>query len=602
MATAFDKAYTLCLERLLELKAPARLGMRDASLFDAYSGEQEEAARFLGWVDLSTKPPLSAKDIIRIAESFQAEGIEAVVLIGQGGSSQAAMTITKLHEVSGEGIGVAFRTMDSLSPVFVNHILGSSDPARTVYVVSSKSGSTLEPLMLERVVWQYVQAHLGSAEAAQRFVAITDPESKLEHMAREKGYRAVLSSPVDVGGRFSALTVFSLLPAALVGIDIKGVIENSALTELACRSDSPVNPALKLASFLYAGYSSGRDKFSLVLPPSGQVFGLWVEQLVAESLGKQGIGILPNVEVDASILSVPRSDRCVITYQVGETEGFSESVEHIDADIPELHYTIDNPFEAYSNFVLWEYAIAFLGIMLGVNPFDQPDVEHTKTLVREMLSQGLTELTGDVYVFNRADNRNVPCQIAGASSALIECDQEHFSQFDFAEGSIRAFRISEALRACDESDTLSIDYALRTLLGSLKPGDYFSLNAFLPFRGYGRREALERMRNRVASRLGVASCLEIGPRYLHSTGQLHKGGPNTGVFLLISADEDNDINIPGEQYSLGALAQTIALGDFKALASRGRRALHVHLASNDSELLSRFADKLCSAVSAVKIQ
>jgi glucose-6-phosphate isomerase len=574
----------------LELKAPSRLGARDASLFTAHPGDAKLAEGLLGWTDLASKSTDSACAIAKQAKAIRAEGLEAVVLIGQGGSSQAAMSITKLHEVSGHK-EIAFRTMDSLSPVFVNHILGSSDPSKTLYIVASKSGSTIEPLMLERVAWQYVVGNLGVERAAKRFVALTDPGSGLEALAREKDYRLVLSTPKDVGGRFSALTAFGLFPAALVGLDIEQAMAAAREAEQSCTSETNDNPALRLACFLYAGYLEGRDKFSLIMPPSGQVFGLWVEQLVAESLGKEGKGILPNVEVDASVLISPRTDRSVITYEVGFSEGFKESIAHIDESIPALHFSIGDSNELFSRFVIWEYAIAFLGILLDVFPFDQPDVEITKVLVKELLAK-----TPPV-----SPSEPSPCPTPSPDSCGNRRPgnpSPHYHEFISDNSSIATLRVSNALFTGEET---SADQALRSLLGSLKRNDYFSLNAFLPFRGYGRREALERMRNRVASRLGIVSCLEIGPRYLHSTGQFHKGGRDNGVFLIISADEDNDIAVPDTNYTLGILAATQAQGDFAALASRGRRVVHVHLTGNDSETLSRLADRFCSAVSAVKI-
>ncbi|MCL2136381.1 MAG: glucose-6-phosphate isomerase [Coriobacteriia bacterium] len=565
---------TDCLQRLLALKAASRLGSADPTLFSTDPKLQAEAASRLGWVHLASKPPLPLKEITALASEINEEKIEAVVLIGQGGSSQAAMTITKLHEVANSAQQpVAFRTMDSLSPVFVNHILGSSDPARTIYIVSSMSGSTIEPLMLERVAWRYAAAHLGSEAAAGRFVAITENGTELALLAKDRNYRKVLTAQNDVGGRFSALTISTLFPAALVGIDIEAVLSEAANTEAECIKDSPENPAIQLASFLYSGYLTGRDKFSLVMPPSGQVFGLWIEQMVAESLGKNGLGILPNVEVDASILSIPHSDRSVITYAVGEVEGFAESIANIDPSIPQLHMTIDDPIQAFSRFVVWEYATTFVSLLMDVFPFDQPDVELTKVITKQLLA-GESEIENDIYLeFSPQDSYVYEMRISNSFADIYE------------EG----------------GEEPSLDQLLRTLLGSLEPGDYFSLNAFLPFRGYGRREALERMRNRAASRLGVVSCLEIGPRYLHSTGQLHKGGPNNGVYLILSADEINDIKVPGETMTLGSLAATQARADFTALAKRGRRVLHVHLSDNDSETLSRFADRLCSAISAIKV-
>ncbi|MDR2492752.1 MAG: hypothetical protein LBD25_04760 [Coriobacteriales bacterium] len=570
-----------CLERLLKLKAPSRLQARDASLFDASPEAAEYAAGFLGWVDLSSRPPFSVTELAEIASGIRLEGLDAVVLLGQGGSSQAAMTITKLHEVHTDRTDVNFYTIDSLSPEFVTNILKKCDPARTLYIVSSKSGSTIEPLMLERVVWSYVVGHLGIEGAAKRFVAITDPESSLEQLAHEKNYRLVLPGPSGVGGRFSALSVFGLFPAALVGIDIEQAVASAAAVEARCAADTRENPALSLASFLYRGLMDKRDKVSLVMPPSGLVFGLWIEQLVAESLGKQGKGIVPNIEIDPSTLREPRADRCVITYEVGHTEGFSESLTCINECMSIRHFTLQSIEELLGHFVIWEYAIAFLGILMKLNPFDQPDVDATKLRVSELLRED-----------------------SGMSS-----QPDHYSQVYYEGYYVPILRMSAAL--INEGDLLSqdesvghelIDSALRTLLGSFREGDYFSLNAFLPFLGQ-RRNDLETMRHRVASSLGMASCLEIGPRYLHSTGQLHKGGSNTGVFLFISADEDitKDTSIPHERYTLGTLAATQARADFEELSVRGRRAMQIHLCNSDHETLKRFADRFCSAVSSVKV-
>jgi glucose-6-phosphate isomerase len=579
-----------CVNYLLAERAASRLAQQDYSLFANMAGDASQIAGLLGWTHLSSVPPMSVAEIAAIAAGIKMEGLEAVVLIGQGGSSQASMTITKLYETRASN-AVAFRTMDSLSPVFVNHILGSSDPARTLYIISSKSGSTIETLTLERVAWQYVTGHLGTQGAAKRFVAITDPGSRLQALAQDKHYRFVLSAPTDVGGRFSALSVFALFPVACVGIDIEQAVAHAAASELRCGQDSCDNPALDLACFIYANYRDGRDKISLVMPPSGQVFGLWLEQLIAESLGKQGKGILPNVEVDASILSVPRADRCVISYEVGQTEGFAESLQNFDPSIPARHYRLDCVKELFGHFVVWEYAVALLGVLMAVNPFDQPDVEDTKKRVKALLAN---PPAADLAVANAADQ--LP-ESADNTADYLQIDFTPAEPLNY----VRTLRVSKALLPQGAPNSApDIDRALRELFGSLAAGDYFTLNAFLPFRGYGRREALERMRNRIASRLGVASCLEIGPRYLHSTGQLHKGGPDNGVFLFISADEDNDIAVPGEQFSLGELAAIQAHGDFAALAARGRRAVQLHLSGNGSEVLSRLADRFCLAVSAVK--
>ncbi|MCL2883512.1 MAG: glucose-6-phosphate isomerase [Coriobacteriia bacterium] len=601
--------YTSCLERLLELKAASRLASGDGSLYGSGPEAQRRAEERLGWLHLAAQPPLAPDLIMQWAAEIRAEGLDAVVLIGQGGSSQASMTVTKLREVaSSKGSDVAFRTMDSLSPVFVHHILGASDPAHTFYIVSSKSGSTIEPRMHERVAWHYVAGHLGEAKAAERFAAITDLPSELSQLAAERGYRLTLPGTKSVGGRFSALTVFTLFPAALAGINIVSALEESAQTEALCACDSPENPAIQLAAFLSASYLAGRDKFSLVMPPSGQVFGLWVEQMIAESLGKLGKGIIPNVEVDASILSQPRPDRSVITFAVGQANGFAESIANIDPSLPTLHFTLDSPEQAFSHFVVWEYATALLGILLDVFPFDQPDVELTKSIVRDLLAnEGKLPPKPVLPPAPQLPPTSQSAARPGAAepaSAFSDGFASSYLRLAVTDPLVGDLCLSQALGSAAQirpADMNSLDALLRGLLSSIGPGDYFSLNAFVPFRGYGRREALERMRNRVAARLGVVSCLEIGPRYLHSTGQLHKGGPDTGVFLILSTDELDDLRVPGLPLTLGDLATTQACADFMALAACNRRALYVHLPDNDSETLAHFADRFCSAVSAIRV-
>lgn len=563
---------------LIENEVPSRIAAKDGSVFAYSAAVAECAAERLGWTTLASQPPRDPSEIAIIAQQARGEQLDSVVLIGQGGSAQAPQTVTKLYslEVTDE---VPFKTMDSLSPVYVNHILGSSDPARTLYIVSSKSGSTLEPTVLSHVCWKYVCAHLGEERAGSRFIAITDPDTDLEKVARKNHWRAIIHGEPDVGGRYSALSAFGLLPMAAIGIDIEKILEDAVPMEKLCASDSPENPAIWLASFLYDNLKAGRDKFSLLMPPSKQVFGLWVEQLVAESLGKAGVGILPNVEVDAGILSDPHSDRCAILCNMDSDEAFEHARNCLHPDIPVFRLDIPDSTAMARYFIIWEYAVAFCGWLMQINPFDQPDVESTKVATRHILSNGLNsfDVPEDVWgnpAYKEFQLDDCPYALSVyVSSALLETQE-------------------------DEGETVDAGSALRMLFCSIKPSDYFSLNAFLPFKGVGRRETLEKIRHRAADRLDVCSCLEIGPRYLHSTGQLHKGGPNSGVFLVVSADEAFDITVPHEEFTLGDVANAEALGDFSALASRGRRAIYIHLKDNDSKYLSMFANDACSAISA----
>ena len=435
-------------------------------------------------------------------------GLKTVILIGQGGSTQAPMTLTKYNKP--DSSLVTFKTLDSVSAVRVRTILAECDPKTTLIIQSSKSGGTIEPTLVMKAVRTILAETLPEEEIPSHLIAITDPGSELEARAKEEGWAKIFSGEPTVGGRYSALSVFGLVPAALVGIDIKKVMESARNAEELCSADDLDNPASNLAAFLFDNYKNGRDKFSFFTPKRGRVLGLWIEQLVAESLGKNGFGILPNIEVDSLVLREDPHDRTVITYNTktdlwDDRQNFSHALEFIDPAIPRMSFKVLNVEEVAAHFVMWEYAIAMVGYLMKVCPFDQPDVAVAK---KEVLS-------------------------------------------------------------------------------------------ILPFTGEGRREALEEIRHSVADRLGAASCLEIGPRYLHSTGQLHKGGPNEGVFLIISAEEPKDIAIEDSRaQSLGELAKAQASGDFAILSDRGRRCVQVHLPDNSAVSIRALVKAFKEAINA----
>lgn len=547
---------------LVANKVPERVQAKDSSLYDFDPDIQEFVGHYFGWPTLASQPPVPIDEIARFAAEVRDEGLESVVLIGQGGSTQASMTLTRLNALVDSS--VTFKTMDSMSPVYASKILNQCDPAHTLYIVSSKSGSTMEPATLSRVAWAYVCDALGENAAGSRFVAITDPGSLLEGIAAKNGWRKVFPGSPDVGGRYSALSVFGLLPAALVGIDIRHLVAEARKCQHLCSGNFIENPAVQLASFLYENYRNGRRIFSLVSPQPGRVFGLWVEQLIAESLGKQGCGILPNIEIDASMLAVPRDDRCAITYAIRPDASFESDINRIDPSIPTIRCEIPDVVQIACHFMMWEYATAFIAVLMHINPFDQPDVQSTKTKVKAMMEtpEHVGEPTPGCH------------QIA---------DRWRF--VDEAE-------LSGAV--CDTCPD-NLDEALELLFSSIKPGDYFSVNAFLPFFQEARRVPLEEIRHTVAAQLGTVSCLEIGPRYLHSTGQFHKGGPNTGVFLILSANESDDMDVPGEPYTLGTIAHAQACGDMAALNDKGRRVLRLHLQDNSGDTLAHISARVCAA-------
>ena len=536
----------------------SRVHAKDATLYDFSEQAQACAERYMGWTDLASNPPYSLADIQAFADSIIKQGLKTVVLIGQGGSTQAPMTITKYNKPDSSRI--VFKTLDSDSPVRVRAILAEAKPETTLFVISSKSGGTIEPRLALRAVRDAVGDALAEEELVQHLVAITDPGSDLERQAREEGWAAVLPGEPSVGGRFSALSVFGLLPAALVGIDLEELLEHAVEAEQRCSEDAIDNPAIGLAAFLYDNYLQGRNKFSFLTPKRGRVLGLWIEQLVAESLGKDGQGILPNIEIDSLLLTNDPGDRSVIMYQTktdlwDERKNFEMSLSYLDPTIPRANFKIDSVEELAEHFVMWEYAVAMCGYLMRVCPFDQPDVASAKAVVLDILKEGqpapdfVQDYIGDVHM-GEVEVRLAPC-----------------------------FK-----------DCTDVQGALRALLTSIQPGDYFALNAFLPFTGEGRREALELIRHGVAASRHTVSCLEVGPRYLHSTGQLQKGGQNNGVFLILSADELKDIPLSEEAESLGTLAKAQASGDLLTLADRGRRCVHLHLPDNSGVTLRALSE------------
>lgn len=555
-------------DELIAQNVASRIHAKDATLYNFSDNAEEFARNYMGWTQLATNPPYPIAEIESFAQEMEERGIKTVLLIGQGGSTQAPMTLTKYNKVDSNK--VSFKTLDSVSPVRVRAILADCDPQTTLVIQSSKSGGTIEPSLVTEAVEKLLASQLSEEELGDHFIAITDPGSDLEKKAADKGWMKVFNGEPTVGGRYSALSVFGLVPAACVGINLRTLMDRARAAENACASDSIDNPAIVLASFLYDNLQRGRDKFSFLSPKRGRVLGLWIEQLVAESLGKEGQGILPNIEVDSLTLSDDPGDRTVIVYHTktdlwDERENFHKSLEFINPAIPQLDFTVETVYDLAEHFVMWEYAIAMVGYLMKVCPFDQPDVQVAKTEVLSILADGAPDPTF------------VQEGIEGVSVGKVEV------------------HVSKALEPYMFRHTL--DEAINALLESIKPGDFFSINAFLPFTGEGRREAMEEVRHSLSDRYGVASCLEIGPRYLHSTGQLHKGGPNEGVFLVISAEETRDIEVEDPRAdSLGALAKAQALGDFSILSDRGRRCLHVHLPDNSAITLRALAKALRKGV------
>lgn len=563
-----DRLYPSAKTLVKEMVA-SRLLAKDATLYD-FSEEAQKCARsFMGWTDLVTNPPCDPKEIADFARKVHKSGIDTVVLIGEGGSTQAPMTITKYNKV--DSAKPKFRTLDSVSPVRIREIIATCDPKKSLVIISSKSGGTIEPRLVLSAMREEMCERMTYQETLKHLMAITDPGSELDKMAREEGWLKVFNGEPTVGGRFSALSVFGLVPAALAGIDLDEFIAHAKDAQIRCSEDSVDNPAIALAAFLFDNYQAGRDKFCFLTPKRGRVLGLWIEQLVAESLGKHGKGILPNIEVDTLLFNEDPGDRTIVTYQTqtdlwDERKNFDISLAYINRSIPRVSYRIESVHELAEHFIMWEYAIAMCGYLMQVCPFDQPDVSAAKAATLEILH---------------------------SKPFAPDFVEETLGGIDMGEVEVR---LGGAISGVE-----SLEDALAQLFESVQPGDYFALNVFVPFTGEGRREALEVIRHTAAKEFGVPSCLEVGPRYLHSTGQLHKGGPNNGVYLIVSADELKDIPLlRAPASSLASLAKAQAEGDLMTLSDRGRRCLHVHLPDNSGSTLRQLGELVQKVARRVK--
>lgn len=502
----------------------SRIVARDGSLFSDDPADAAEATAFMGWTDLASRVEGELPAIESLAADAKAEGLTDVVLLGMGGSSLAALVMGSLLP----GDGTRLHVLDTTSPVTVTATMKATDPATTLYIVASKSGGTVEPNALYAIFRAHADAVLGREPAGRRFVAITDPGSALERLAADDGMRGCILAPPSVGGRYSALTVFGLVPAALLGADMRRLATYALTAETEIRESG--EPPL-LAHLMAAGHAAGRDKLTVVAPERLRVFGLWVEQLVAESLGKMGRGIVPVVDA-ADRPRDARGDE-VLAVLGADTPGLRVPA----GPAPRLDFAIDDPYALGAWFVTWEYAVALAGVALRVNAFVQPNVAEAKAATNAVLDGSLQAPAPDTV-----------------------------------DGTI-ALTFAGGLVAREAATTES---ALAQALESLGVGDYLAVLAYLPD-DESIVAPLREATGAVGAIRGRAACFELGPRYLHSTGQLHKGGPNNGVFIVVTTRDERDIQIPAWPFSLGRLHRAQAEGDLVTLAAHGRRVLHVDL-------------------------
>lgn len=530
----------------------ARLWRKDATLWSTDSTHQKVAANRLGWLDL----PAGMRGEITGLEAFVAEvrseGFTHAVLLGMGGSSLAPEVMRRMLGVAPGFLELT--VLDNTSPAAVRAVSAAHDPRHTLFLVSSKSGGTIEVASFEKHFFEWTRAARG-ADAGRAFVAITDPGSPLAARAAERGYRRVFLNPPDVGGRYSALSLFGLLPAALIGASPAALIASAARELDEARRDTSGGAGVAFGVAVGEAALAGQDKLTLAFGLRWAPFGAWVEQLVAESTGKDGQGVVP-VDGEASgPAALARPDRAfVATPDLDPALG--RSIAHRDG--PAWLLDLESPRDLGAAFLRWEIATAAAAAVLGVDPFDEPNVSEAKHATQAVLDRALAE-------------GRFPAEAPLAKG-------EGWSLY-------AAGPAESALRAAGADDPAT---ALAALLSLARPGDYLALLAYLHATP-AVDEALQRVRAAAGGRSGLATTLGIGPRFLHSTGQLHKGGPDRGLFLQITADEGLDVPIPGEPYSFGMLRRAQAAGDYEVLARRGRRVVRLHLEGDIPAALARLA-------------
>ncbi|HSB80753.1 MAG TPA: bifunctional transaldolase/phosoglucose isomerase [Candidatus Methylomirabilis sp.] len=530
-----------------------KLWDRDASL---WTGGDE--GKWLGWLRIAEDQAANVSRLTAFAEEVKAAGFRHALLLGMGGSSLCPevfrLTFGRLPGFP------ELHVLDSTDPAQVQALERKVDLGRTLFIVSSKSGTTLEPNIFKQYFFERVRQVVGGEEAGKRFIAITDPGSKLQAVAEKDGFRHVFLGEPSIGGRYSALSDFGMVPAAVMGLDVRRLLDRAEEMVHACASCVPPeeNPGAVLGTILGVLGKSGRDKVTLIASPGIRDLGAWLEQLLAESTGKQGRGLIP---VDREQLGPPEaygSDRLFVYVRLGPAPDPKQdaAVGALEqAGFPVVHIGVVDPYDLGQEFLRWEIATAVAGSILGIHPFDQPDVEASKVATRDLT--GAYERTGSLP----------------AETSFFDGDGIRL----FADG-----RNADALNRRAGGDHTLAGY-LRAHLGGLQAGDYLGLLAYLEMTD-AHESKLQAMRHAIRDSKRVATCLGFGPRFLHSTGQAYKGGPNTGVFLQITCEDAADLPVPGQRYSFGVVKAAQARGDFQVLAERGRRALRVHLGDVETGL------------------
>ena len=526
-----------------------RLWKRDATL---WTGTDED--KWLGWLDIVEEQIAQHDQLQKLAKEVQSRGFQHVLLLGMGGSSLCPevlrMTFGRLTHFP------TLHVLDSTDPSQVKAFEHQIDIPKTLFIVSSKSGSTLEPNIFKQYFFERTKQAVGAVKVGSHFMAITDPGSKMQQVAEADRFLHVFFGRPSIGGRYSALSNFGMVPAAVMGLDTKKFLTRAAEMVRACGPGVAVeeNPGAALGIILGSAAKAGRDKVTIITSPGIADLGAWLEQLLAESTGKVGKGIIP---VDRERLAQPGvygNDRVFVYLRLessadAEQEAKVAAIEK--AGHPVVRIAMPDICDLGAEFFRWEIATAVAGSIIGINAFNQPDVEASKIATRDLTS-----------AYEKSGSLPPEKPMVEDSGIKLFTDDKNATELAAAAGSDK-----------------SVAGYLKAHLSRIKAGDYFAVLGYIQMNAENE-QSLQLLRHSVRDKKRVATCLGFGPRFLHSTGQAYKGGPNSGVFLQITCDDSVELPVPGQKYTFGIVKAAQARGDFQVLADRGRRALRVHLGSN----------------------
>lgn len=530
-------------EALVAGRVASRIWDRDAALWGDDAARLTSVGNRLGWLEVASAMQARVSELQAFADGVRDDGFKDVVLLGMGGSSLAPEVLRQ--SVERDESYPRLHVLDTTDPATIRSVMDNVDVGRTLFFVSSKSGGTIEVASLFAYMYERVTG-VKHDRAGENFVAITDEGTALQKLAGEHSFRHVFTNPGDIGGRYSALSYFGLAPAAASGIDVGTLLERAVQAQ--ADAQSPDSDALRLGVAMGEMALAGRDKLTFIVTDEVRSFGLWAEQLIAESTGKLGLGILPVVGEPLGTPLKYGDDRLFVQLRLeaGSTGGDDAVVGALTAEgQPVIVIDLEDAYDIGREFFRWEFATAIAGRVLGINPFDEPNVQESKDNTARVLRS-----------FEQSGTLDAP-------------------GIDDGQGLI----------AITATGVAEVAAAIPALLAEMGDGDYFAITAYIE--SDARAEAtFGDIRRIVRGATGAATTLGYGPRFLHSTGQLHKGGPARGVFLQVTAPDENDIAIPGRPYTFGQLKRAQAIGDFDSLVSHGRPVLRVHLGVDNADGLA----------------